>query len=46
MNFFSNRRWFEQFGIIQNICSRFDTLVLFCYDKLEFESWNYIERGR
>ena len=43
--FFSNRHWFEQFGIIQSICSRFDTLVLFYYDKLEFESWNYIERG-
>ena len=45
-NDFSNQRWFEQFGTIQNICSRFDTLVLFFYGKLECESWNYIERGR
>lgn len=45
-NYFSNQRWFEQFGTIQNICFRFDTLVLFFYDKLECESWNYIERGR
>ena len=45
-NYFSNQRWFEQFGTIQNICFRFDTLVLFFYDKLECELWNYIERGR